>query len=105
MQVVVCDVCFFEFTFDEAAGEACGVDWGVHFAKQVGKGPDVIFVSVGDEDGFDLVFVFDEVGKVRDDDVDPEHVFFWECHACIDYDNFVAVTEYSHVLPDFSKAS
>lgn len=105
VQVVVCDVCFFEFAFDEAAGETCGVDRGVHFAKQVGKGPDVVFVSVGDEDGFDLVFVFDEVGKVRDDDVDPEHVFFWECHACIDYDNFVAVTEYSHVLPDFSKAS
>lgn len=96
---------FFEFAFDEAAGEACGVDRGVHFAKQVGKGPDVVFVSVGDEDGFDLVFVFDEVGKVRDDDVDPEHVFFREGHACIDYDNFVAVTEYSHVLPDFSKAS
>lgn len=31
--------------------------------KQVGKGPDVIFVSVGDEDGFDLVFVFDEAER------------------------------------------
>ncbi len=98
-------MCFFEFALDEAAGEAGRVDGGLHFAEQVGQGADVVFVSVGDEDGFDFILVFDQVAEIGDDDVDPQHVFFRKGHACIDYDNFVAVTEYSHVLPDFPQAS
>ena len=65
----------------------------------------MVFVSVSNENGLDLVPVFNQVTEVGDNDIHPRHCFSRKSHSCIYYDNFVAVTEYSHVLPDFPQAS
>ena len=56
---------------------------------------------MGDQNRLDLVSVLNQIAEIGDDDVNSRHGFIRKCHACINYDNFVAVTEDSHVLSDF----
>lgn len=46
---------FLELAFDEAAGQAGCVDRCGHITQEIGKGANVIFVTMGNQNGFDLI--------------------------------------------------
>ena len=65
----------------------------------------MVFVSVSNENGLDLVPVFNQVTEVGDNDIHPRHCFIRKSHSCIYYDKYVAVTEYRHDLHAFPQAT
>ena len=85
---------------DEAGGEAGAVDGHIHLLEDVGDGPDVVLVAVGDEEAPDAGAVLDEIGHVGDDEVDAVHIVPGEGHAAVHHDNLAAVLIGGHVLAD-----
>ena len=72
-------------------GKSWRIDWNVQIGQDVRQRPDVILVPVSDQDAPDAVGSFDEVRDVRDDEVNPRHVFCGELDAAVDdYDVFAA---------------
>ena len=60
----------------------------------------MILVSVRQKDAADLLLVLFEVGDVRDDQVNAQHIFVRECDAAVHDDDVVAVLDHGHVLAD-----
>jgi len=90
---VVEEAMLFELAFDVGEGELGAVDGDVEVGEDPGEAADVVLVAVGEDDAADFGAVLDEVGDVRDDDVDAEELFFGEHEAGVDHDDVVAVVE------------
>ena len=65
----------------------------------------MVLMTVSNKYRFHLISVFNEIAEIRDHNIDPRHCFIRKGHACIYYDNFVAITESSHILPNFPQTS
>ena len=57
-------------------------------------------MTVGQEHAADLVFVFDQVRHVGNDQVDAVHFLIREAKTAVDDDDILAVFEYGHILAD-----
>ncbi len=66
----------FELAFDVGQRELGGVDGDLELAEDPGQAADVVLVAMGEDDGADVLPVFDEVGDVGNDDVDAEQLRF-----------------------------
>ena len=95
----------FELAFDEGEGELGAVDGDVELGEDPGQAADVVLVAVGEDDGADLVAVFDEVADVGDDDVDAEQLFFGEHQAGVDDDDVILPSEGHAVHPELAEAA
>lgn len=102
IQCIIRNVIFFQFPFDEAAYELGGVYGHIYFIEQVGQTADMVFMTMGDDDGPYFVPVFNQVTHVRDDEVDAEHVVIREGQAGVDDDNIIPVLDDRHILADFT---
>ena len=85
---------------DEPRREAGAVDGHVHLLEDVGDGPDVVLVAVGDEQTADAVLVLGEVAHVGNDKVDAVHIVAGKGHAAVHDDDLAAVLIHGHVLAD-----
>ena len=90
---------------DEPRGQAGAVDGHVHLPEDVGHGPDMVLVSVGDEQSPDAVLVLDEVRHIGDHQVNAVHILVGEAHAAVDDDDLAAVLIDGHVLADLVEAA
>jgi len=70
----------------EAQREARAVDGGVHVAHQIGEGPDVVLVTVGEHDAVDVAGALAQQGEVRQHEVDPGHLGVGEHHPAVEHD-------------------
>ena len=91
---------------DQPQRERSGIDRrvdGEHVAQQIGQPADVILVAVRDDDARDLVRVVAQIGEVRQDQVDAQHVELGEHDARVDHQDLVLDLEEHHVLADFAQ--
>jgi hypothetical protein len=58
-------------------------------------------MTVGDEDCPNPVGAFNQIGNVRDDEVDPKHPFFGELNPTVDDNDIIAQLQGHHVFTDF----
>ena len=89
-----------ELQANEARGEAGAVDGHIDLLEDVGDGPDVVLVAVGDEQTADAVLVLGEVAHVGNDKVDAVHIVAGKGHAAVHDDDLAAVLIHGHVLAD-----
>ena len=68
--------------------------------QDVGQGTDVVLMPVGDEEATQLLLIFDEVGYVRDDQVDAVHIVLRKTEAAVHTDHVLTVLQHSHILAD-----
>ena len=94
-----------QLQLDEARGKPGAVDGHVYLLEDIGNGPHMVLVAVGDEQAPDTGTVFDEVGHVGDDAVDAVHVVPGEGHTAVYHDDFPAVLIGGHVFADFIQAA
>ena len=66
---------------------------------------DVVLMTVGQEHAADLVFVFDQVRHVGNDQVDAVHFLIREAKTAVDDDDILAVFQNGHVLADFVEST
>ncbi len=102
---VVEEAVFVEFALDEGEGEFGSVDGNVQLGEDPGQAADVVFMAVREQDGFDLVAVFGEVGDVGDDDVDAEEFFFGKHQAGVDDDDVILPAEGHAVHTELAEAT
>jgi len=81
---VVFDAGVLQFMADESRGEARGVDDGdVDATDEKRNTTNVVFVTVGDEKGFDLAPIVLEIGVIGDDVIDAREIGFRETDASV----------------------
>ena len=65
----------------------------------------MVFMAMGDDNGLNLFFIFNQIGEVRNNNINAQQIFFRECQSGIEYDDFIAIFKNGHVLTDFPKTS
>ena len=90
----------FELVLNDAHGKLRGIEGHRQLVQDIGNRPDMVFMSVGDENALDLVFILDQKGNIGYDKVDPRHVVLGERHSAVNDDDTVAVAESCHIHSD-----
>lgn len=96
---------FFEAFADHSAGKATGVDWSLNMMKEVGKGADMVFVGVSDQNGADAVGVIHNIVDIGDDHVDAGEFFIWDHLSAIDDIDFVGVLVEHHIHANVAEST
>ena len=96
---------FLQLQLDEPGGQTGAVYRHIHLLENVGDGPDVVLMSVGDEQAPDAPLVFHQIGYVGNYQIDAVHISVRESHAAVHYDDFSAVFVYGHVFADLVEAA
>src|SRR6185503_1391518 len=90
-------VVFFEFALRESGGEVRAVDGNVELLQEVWKRTKVIFVTVCEDDGGDVVPVLVEKTKIRNRHIDSVGRFLRKAHPGVENQHLVAVP-HSHAI-------
>src|SRR5215213_8436458 len=96
-QHVTKQIVFFEFAFSQAGGEVGTVDGDVESFKDIRQRPEMIFVTVRQDYGGDLVAILVEEAEVWDRDVDAVSRLFRKAHPGVENQHLVAVAD-SHTI-------
>ncbi len=80
-------------------------DRNVHLAHEIRQRADVVLVAVREHDAADHLRALDEIGEVREDEVDAEMLVAREREACIDDDDRALGLVGGHVLPHLAEAA
>ena len=100
---IVVELVLLDLVAEQAAGERRGVDGHAgELGQDVRQAADVVLVGVSDEERPDVGAVLLEIGDIRHDEVDPEHLLVREHQPAVDDDDVVAVLEDVHVLADLA---
>ena len=94
-----------ELVFDQTKGQRCAENGQVHPGKQERQAADVILMTVGQDDTLHLVGILLDIGEVRDDQIDAEHVSVGECHAAVDKDHVAFAFYQGDILADLIESS
>ena len=62
-------------------------------------------MSMGNEHCTDTVPIFFDIGKIRDHQIDSQHVVIRECQAAVYNKNIVATLICGHILSNFIEAA
>ena len=93
---------FFKTLFGQSQREPAAVNRYVELLKYVGKGSDVVFVAVGEDDRGEVIAIFFEKIEVGNGNVDTERRFLGKAHARVDDDHLVAEPDAHAVHPEFT---
>ena len=63
----------------------------------------MILMAMRQHDGRDLVLVLEQIGDIRDDEIDAEHIVIREHEPRVDHEDLVIHLDDGHVLADFSE--
>ena len=94
-----------QLNLDEATGEGGSVDRRLHVRQEIGKGPDMVLVAVGDHDPPHPVAALADIAHVGDHDVHPRHLCGGEHETSIDDEEVLPVLHHHHVLADLPHAA
>src|SRR5260370_39707948 len=81
---------FVKLIFDVGQRELGRPNRNIQFAENPRQSADVIFVAVRQDDAAHIFTIFEQVGNVRDNDVDAQQLGFAEHQAGVDHDDDVA---------------
>jgi hypothetical protein len=89
---------------DQAEGIRTRVDRNLVSREQVGKGTDVVLVSVGEHHAVQLAAGL-EIGEIGNDDVDAQMFFAREHHAGVHDETVVAEVIHHEVHPELAETA
>ena len=95
----------FQFVFHVGEREFSAPDWHIQFAQNPRQRPDVVFVSVGQDDAANFLPVLHQIGNIGYNNIDAEEFGFRKHEAGID-DNDVVPPAYGHAVhPELAQAA
>src|SRR5215469_15404546 len=95
----------FELAFHVGEGELGGVDGDFKFAEEPGQSADVVLMAVSEDNGADVLFVFDEIRNVGNNDVNAEQFRFREHEAGVNHNNVVFPANREAVHAELAEAA
>ena len=72
-----------------------------HLAQDVRRRADVVLVSVGKEVSAHVALLLHQIGHIRNDQIDAQHILFGENAAAVNHHNVILIFKNCHVLADF----
>ncbi len=105
MQVARVHAVLFQAALQNAQRQARAIDRHVDLLQHIRQRADVILMAMREHDGLDLVFVLQQIGNIRNNEVDAQHIVLWEHQTRIDDEDFLVATDYRHVLADFPQTA
>ena len=105
MQIARIHPVLLETPLEDAERQTRPVDGRGNLLHHIGQRADVILMSVRQDDCLDLVPVFDQIGNIRNNEVDAEHILLREHEPGVHNENLIIHTDGSHVLSDFAKTA
>ena len=94
-----------ELEIHQGQGELGAVEGRGHLPQDIGRGADMILVSVGKQIAPHVLFLFHQVADVGDHQIDPQQILLGEDAAAVHHDNIVLIFKDGHVLADFVHAA
>ena len=96
-----------KLALDEAEGELAGENRHliVEVLQEIRQRTRMVLMAMGDDDAAKLVLVLENIGVIRQDEVDAGLVVVREHEACVDEHHVIAALEGGHVLADAVKAA
>ena len=92
------DLVLLKFVPYESDGEPGAVYRHLHISQKIWYGADMVLMTVGDHQAFDLLSVGYQVTEIRNYHVDPEHLVIGEAHPAVDDHYLIVVFQEGHVL-------
>ncbi|CDC25498.1 uncharacterized protein BN668_01818 [Firmicutes bacterium CAG:466] len=89
-----------ELIFQQAQCQQCAEYRHFQLFQYIGQCADVVFVTVSQHDASDFFYVLCQIGNIRNNQVNAQHIVLGERQATVDDDDIVAVFQYGHILPD-----
>src|SRR5262245_15463377 len=89
-QYVAEQVVFFEFAFGQAGSEMGAVNRNVELLQQIRQRTQVVLVTVGEDNGSDVVAVLVEKTKVGNRNINAVSRFLWKAHSGVENQHLVA---------------
>ena len=96
---------FFEPFLSERERESRSVNRKIVFLEDVRKSPDVILVTVGQDQSREVIPVLFEKIEVRDGDMDPVRSLLRKAHAGVDDDHLIAVADAPAIQAELADAA
>ncbi len=96
---------FFEAAFHQGECEVGAVDGDIELAEEKRNGADVIFMSVGQDEGTDVFAMLLQVGEIRRNNVHSKEFRVGEHHSRVDYDDVVTVADRHRVHPELAESA
>ena len=94
-----------QFVLNDAHGQPCGKNRHVDLLQHVGQRADVVLVTVGDHKSFYFIDVVFEIGRIRDHEVDAEHVVFRKRQTAVHDNDTVLTLKGSYIHADLLKTA
>ena len=94
-----------QLVLNNAHGKTGCVDRDINITQHIGQCSDMVLMSVGDDETFYLVDVILQIGYIRDDQVDSQHVICWERQTAVHHNNTVLILEGSNVHTNLFQTS
>src|SRR4029453_4778543 len=94
-----------ELRFDQRKGERRSVERSIDVRQHVRHGADVIFVTVGEHERFDLSLPGLEVVEVRHDQIDTREIGLREHRSGVNDDSRVPTRDGHHVEAELAEAA
>ena len=99
------DIMLRELASYEGAGELRAVDRRRHTPEHIGNRADMILMPMRNQIGAQALAVVGQVGDVRDDQVNAQHVLTWEDGAAVHHDDIVFIFKRRHVLANLAQTA
>jgi hypothetical protein len=95
----------FELALNVGKGELGSVDRHLQFTQNPGQATDVILVAVGQDDGADMLAIFDQVGDIGDDNIHPQQFGLGKHETGIDDDDVICPAKRQAVHSEFAQTT
>ena len=97
-------VVLLQLVLNQPDGQLCAVHRRRHILQHVGEGADVILMSMGNHKSLDLVNIVFQIGNVRNDQINSQHIVAWEGQSAVHHNNTVFVLKGRHIHSDLFQA-
>ena len=105
VQIARINAVFLETPFENPERQTRPVDGYGNLLHHIGQCPDMILVPVRQNNRLDLIPVLDQIGNIRNDEVDAEHILLREHEPGVHNENLIIHADGSHVLSDLAKTA
>ena len=89
-----------QLALQQTEGQRSAVAGHVELLEKIGQPADVVLVSVSDDHTSKLVDILLDVGKIRDDDINSQHLAVRKCQPAVDDQHIVCAFNNSEILSD-----
>ncbi|MNV31098.1 hypothetical protein D3C71_1223900 [compost metagenome] len=96
---------FFQLILYKSKRELRTVYRNVQMLEHIRQASDMVFVTMRQHNASYLVAVLRQIGNIRNNDINAEHILFWELQSRIHDDNVVTVLDYVHVFSDLTDSA